>query len=94
MKNLLEGAINAIYDDLRTQNPDVCGCEQCRADVLAFALNAAHPRYTGGTDMGQALVGVDMQRDQTRAALAVIVLDAMRRVAVNPRHRKQQAPKG
>lgn len=87
MKNLLEGTVVALYDELRGQNPEICGCENCRTDVIAFALNAARPRYSGGTDVGQALISVDLQRDQTRAALAVIVLDAMKRVAVNPRHK-------
>ncbi|HXE61416.1 MAG TPA: late competence development ComFB family protein [Gemmatimonadaceae bacterium] len=87
MKNLLEGTVVALYDELRGQNPEICGCENCRTDVIAFALNAARPRYSGGTDVGQALISVDLQRDQTRAALAVIVLDAIKRVAVNPRHR-------
>ncbi|HSC33298.1 MAG TPA: late competence development ComFB family protein [Gemmatimonadaceae bacterium] len=87
MKNLLEGTVVALYDELRVQNPELCGCDNCRTDVIAFALNAAHPRYSGGTDVGQALISVDLQRDQTRAALAVIVLDAMQRVAANPRHK-------
>lgn len=86
MKNLLEGAVLSIYRELRAQHPQFCACESCQADVLAFALNVAHPRYTAGGDMGQALIAVDLQRDQTRATLAVIVLDAMRRVAANPRH--------
>jgi hypothetical protein len=86
MKNLLEGAIGSIYEELRAQHPGTCSCEHCRMDVLAYALNAALPRYSGGTDMGQALIGVDMQKDQTRARLAVIVLEAMRRVGASPRH--------
>ena len=87
MKNLLEGTVVALYDELRVQNPEVCACDNCRTDVIAYALNAARPRYSGGTDVGQALISVDLQRDQTRADLAVIVMDAMKRVAVNPRHK-------
>ena len=87
MRNLLEGTVVALYDELRAQNPELCGCDNCRTDVIAFALNAARPRYSGGTDVGQALISVDLQRDQTRAALAVLVLDAMQRVAANPRHK-------
>jgi len=88
MKNLLEGAVVSIYDELREKHPGLCACDTCRADVIAFALNAARPRYSGGTDVGQALISVDLQRDQTRAAIAVLVLDAMRRVSANPRHVK------
>jgi hypothetical protein len=31
-------------------------------------------------------MAVDLQKDQTRATIAVLVLDAMRRVASSPRH--------
>jgi len=86
MQNQLEGTVSAILDELRQQNPAICGCANCRADVLAYALNAARPRYTGGTDIGRALTSVDLQRDQMRAALAVLVLDAVDRVSANPRH--------
>jgi competence protein ComFB len=86
MKNLLEGAIEAVYADLRAQNPVFCACENCRTDVMAIALNSARPRYGGGADVGHALMAVDLQKDQTRATIAVLVLDAMRRVASSPRH--------
>lgn len=86
MKNLLEDAIASLFDELRAEDPAICGCEHCRSDVMALALNVARPRYSGGTDVGRALISVDLQRNQTRAALAVIVLESIRRVAVNPRH--------
>lgn len=87
MKNLLERTVNEIYDELREQHSNFCSCDLCRTDVVTFALNAARPRYSSGTDLGQALISVDLQKDQTRAALAVVVLEAMRRVDANPKHR-------
>ena len=86
MKNRLETVIEEIYHELRGKNPDYCACELCQSDVLAFALNHSRPRYSGGTATGRALISVDLQKDQTRAELAVVVLDAMRRVAATPRH--------
>ena len=86
MKNLLEGAVIGIYEDLIAKNPDVCSCANCREDTLAYVLNKTRPRYSGGTDTGMALIALDLQKDQTRAQLAVVVLDAMQRVAANPRH--------
>jgi hypothetical protein len=53
---------------------------------MAIALNSARPRYGGGADVGHALMAVDLQKNQTRATIAVLVLDAMRRVAASPRH--------
>ncbi|MGQ0714102.1 MAG: late competence development ComFB family protein [Gemmatimonadaceae bacterium] len=86
MKNLLEGAVKDVYEELKSRDPSFCGCEQCEDDVLAFALNHLRPRYAGGTREGVAVTSVDLQRDQTRAELMVAVLDAMRRVTNNPRH--------
>ncbi|HEY9449441.1 MAG TPA: late competence development ComFB family protein [Gemmatimonadaceae bacterium] len=86
MKNLLESTIRSVYDELRPQYPHLCECERCETDVLAFALNAARPRYSGGADVGHALLTLDLQKDQTRATIAVLVLEAMKKVATNPRH--------
>ncbi len=94
MKNLLEGAVKEVYDDLRARDAAFCGCEHCEDDVLAFALNHLRPRYAGGTREGVAVTSVDLQRDQTRAQLMVAVLDAMRRVANNPRHPIGDAKRG
>jgi competence protein ComFB len=86
MKNLLEDAIASVYADLRARNPEFCACDDCRADVLAMALNSARPRYSGGTAQGLALASLDLQGAATRASLAVTLMEAMRRVAANPNH--------
>jgi len=92
MQNRLESTVLEVYDELLGQYPESCRCELCRADVLAFVLNHARPRYSGGTNTGSALISVDLQKDQTRAEIAVIVIDAMRRVSVNPRHASGHQP--
>ena len=88
MKNLLEDAVLRIYEDLVAKTPGACACESCKEDALAYVLNKTRPRYSGGTDTGMALIALDLQKDQTRAQLAVVVMDAIRRVAANPRHPK------
>ena len=94
MKNLLEGAVKEVYEELKSRDASFCGCAQCEDDVLAFALNHLRPRYAGGTREGVAVTSVDLQRDQTRAELMVAVLDAMRRVTNNPRHPAGGAKRG
>jgi len=88
MKNLLEDAVLRIYEELVAKTPGACTCESCREDALAYVLNKTRPRYSGGTDTGMALIALDLQKDQTRAQLAVVVMDAIQRVAANPRHAK------
>lgn len=89
MKNLLEDTVVGIYHDLVAKMPDACTCASCKEDALAYVLNKTRPRYSGGTDTGMALIALDLQKDQTRAQLAVIVIDAIQRVAANPRHPPQ-----
>ena len=91
MQNLLESAVREIYAELRAQHPEYCDCASCQDDVVAHALNATRPRYSGGALTGRALIAVDLQRGQTRATIAVLVLDAMKRVATNPRHPQREA---
>jgi competence protein ComFB len=84
--NALEEAVGQAYDELRPVHPEVCGCERCRADVLTYALNQARPRYVVGDPLGSTVTRVTLGRDQAKAELAVIVLDAMQRIARKPHH--------
>jgi hypothetical protein len=54
-----------------------------------MVMNKAHPRYIVGDPLGSAVTRVALSRRQLRAELSVIVLDAMRRVAAEPRHPKE-----
>jgi competence protein ComFB len=85
MKNLLEHVVREMHGELRVQHPQFCGCTQCTDDVVALVLNHSQPRYAT-TDTGWALANLDLWGDETRAELAVLVLDAMRKVAESPRH--------
>jgi competence protein ComFB len=88
MKNLLENALRDTIADLGGPSPDFCGCDRCRDDVMAYALNKLRPRYTSGGDLGVALANLDLQKDSARATIAVTVLEGIRRVGANP-HRLQ-----
>jgi competence protein ComFB len=86
MKNLVEDAVREIYADLRARNAEYCDCEQCQDDVMAYALNNLKPRYTSGGPRAVAYTSFQLQQAGTRSELAVVVMEAMRRVAMNPRH--------
>ena len=86
MKNRLEDTVREVYAELRQQHTEFCHCERCEEDVVAYVLNHTKPRYGGGTSTGTALISLELQGDQTRATIAVLMLEGMRRVAVSPRH--------
>ena len=87
MHNLLEDALGKLRDELLAKFPQYCACQQCKDDTLTWALNHSRPKYiTGSRPMGNALTAAELALDQSRAELTVIILDALRRVAANPRH--------
>jgi competence protein ComFB len=87
MKNLLEDAIGSAYESVRSRTPGFCGCEKCRDDVIALALNHSHPRYaTGNPPRGAVLTRLELQSEQGQAQLISVVHDAMQHVIANPRH--------
>ncbi|MDE3217638.1 MAG: late competence development ComFB family protein, partial [Gemmatimonadota bacterium] len=85
MKNLVEQVVREIHAQLLAKHAAYCSCPQCADDVAYLVLNHLRPRYAN-TPRGWALAELELRSDQGRAELAVRVLDAMKRVAADPRH--------
>jgi hypothetical protein len=85
MKSPLERAVRDVHVKLTEQQTEFCACEQCADDVVAMVMNQIRPRYTT-TGLGYAVEAADLDTDQVRAQLSVLVFDAMHRVAEQPRH--------
>jgi hypothetical protein len=92
MHNALEEVIGEVFDQVSSGRARFCDCAQCRDDVITHALNQARPRYVSGSLIGSAVTRVALSHGQARAELAVLVLEAMRRVSARPRH--APAPRG
>jgi hypothetical protein len=86
MENVLEESVHEIFLRLREMEAGYCQCPKCQDDVVTHALNHARPRYISGAVIGSAVTRVALRKDQAQAEMAVIVLEAMRRVQRNPRH--------
>ena len=86
MLNVLEESVHEVFARLRRMEAGYCHCLKCQDDVIAHALNHARPRYISGSGIGSAVTRVSQTRDQAQAEVAVLVLEAMRRVQRNPRH--------
>ena len=84
IRNLVEDHVTAAYDTLRPHFPAFCGCERCRDDVLTFALNRVPPRYVARRE-GSVVTEVNLEKEQSRAAIEVIVMEALRKISVAPR---------
>ena len=84
IKNLVEDHVMAAYDTLRPLFPAYCGCDLCRDDVLTFALNRVPPRYTSRRE-GSVVTEVNLEKDQSRAAIDVAMMDGLRKIGLAPR---------
>jgi competence protein ComFB len=89
IKNLVEEHVLVAYETLRPHFPAFCACELCRDDVLTFALNRVPPRYVSRRE-GAVVTEVNLEKEQSRAAIEVIVMEALRKISVAPRCRSRE----
>jgi competence protein ComFB len=89
MRSPLERVVRELHVNLTEAHPEFCACEQCADDVVALVMNQTRPRYTT-TGLGWAVEAADLDTDQVRAELSVLVFEAMHRVAEQPRHESSE----
>jgi len=82
--NLVETHVIAAYDAMRPHFPEFCGCEICREDALVYSLNRIPARYVS-SDTGSAVTEVNLEKEQSRAAIEVTMMEGLRKIALAPR---------
>ncbi|GHV08998.1 hypothetical protein FACS1894217_12390 [Clostridia bacterium] len=66
---------------------DVCGCEQCRLDIIALALNNLPPHYVV-TTKGQLFAKLESFEAQETVDVTMEITNAIEKVKSRPRHPK------
>ena len=84
LHNRVEEHVAEAYTRLVEHFPEFCGCPVCRADVLVYALNRLPSRYVASTE-GQVVTELQLDKDQSRAAMDVTMMDGFKKVASAPR---------
>lgn len=84
LTNVTLEVVQGEYGSLRANFPKFCGCDTCRGDVLAYALNRLAPHYVS-TRQGEILTELSLQSDQEKAKLDVALLEGFRKVGLAPR---------
>ena len=84
IRNLVEDHVTQSYQALRGHFPEFCGCDICRDDVLVFTLNRIPARYVASRQ-GTVLTEVTLEKEQSRAAIDVAMMEALRKVTLAPR---------
>jgi competence protein ComFB len=85
LTNYMESVVTGYLDEVLQETDDFCGCDRCRLDVIAIALNDVKPKYVV-TTKGFAYAHMGELQAQFRADTIVAVTRAMKIVKANPRH--------
>jgi len=92
MKNLTEDLVWELYQELIPTAPEAHDCPVCREDVFVYALNRLQPHYVA-TLKGEVVSRLEMQIGQSHTDATVVMMDAFRFVASNPRCGRAPAKK-
>ena len=83
-ENMME---TIVEEELDVMAPELgcCTCEQCRNDMVAWALNQLPPKYVV-TRAGGAISKADTMRIQHLTDVRTALVQAAQMVKENPRH--------
>lgn len=77
--------LDEVWDSL-----DCCKCDQCRDDIVSYALNQLKPRYVS-TEKGKVFVKVDTMSSQFEVDILTAIYEGVAIVKKNPRHSQSSA---
>ena len=83
--NYMEEAVKDVLDSILSERNDVCKCDICRSDMMAWALNRLPPKYVS-TQKGRVYTKLDEIGIQFKTDIIREVAKAVEYVKDNPRH--------
>ena len=85
MRNYVEDILRERMPKILGAMPDICRCDRCEMDRLAFALNKLPPKYVV-TQTGKLYAKLNLLIGQFDADIVRAVTDAAIAVDGSPRH--------
>jgi len=83
--NYMEEAVKEVLDGILSQREDVCKCDVCRSDMMAWALNRLPSKYVA-TQKGRVYTKLDEINIQFKTDIIKEVVRAVEYVKDKPRH--------
>lgn len=85
LRNQMEDIVSRRLDEVLSKSDNICKCEKCRMDMMAYALNLVRPKYVV-TDMGDLYSRISELNNQFDVDVDVALMEAIRVVSGHPRH--------
>lgn len=86
--NIVEKMVFDAMEEVLEHKPDICKCDKCRADIVAYALNRLQPRYVA-SEKGGTMAKAAYLEKTIQVALLVAVTEAVEQISTHPRHEKE-----
>ncbi|OQX81134.1 MAG: competence protein ComFB [Candidatus Omnitrophica bacterium 4484_70.1] len=83
--NYMEEVVKDVWEKFFLEKEDLCRCERCLSDIMAFALNRLPPKYVV-TQKGRVYVKLDELKLQKKVDVIRSITEAIKVVKENPRH--------
>lgn len=83
-QNIMETLVEEVYEDMKEQL-NCCTCEQCHADIVAYALNHLPPQYAV-SQAGINITKAKNLRHQHLTDITAALVNAATLVGKAPRH--------
>ena len=85
MRNYMEDIVRDRMPAVLKNMPDICLCERCEMDRLAFALNNMPPKYIV-TPKGKLYAKLNVLQGQFDVDVVRVITEGAVRVDKSPRH--------
>ncbi|MDE6212587.1 MAG: late competence development ComFB family protein [Lachnospiraceae bacterium] len=85
LKNIMEDAVEYQLKKLLSTMPDVCSCDNCKLDMMSYALNRLSPQYVR-TDTGALFQKLNNYQPQAEVTIMTTVMTAIEKIGAHPQH--------
>lgn len=89
IKNFMEDLVWRQLDSVIQRHKLHCGCERCRYDIAALALNFLPPRYVV-THLGETYTRVKSLEQQFNIDIITAISNAIKIVNASPHHNSEK----
>lgn len=83
--NYMEDVVKDTLEDLLSKKGDICKCEKCKFDMMAWVLNRLPPKYIV-SDKGRIFTKLQGVEVQFRADVVRELTKAISHITKNPQH--------
>lgn len=84
LKNYMEDCVEGLLQTV-IKGMDICKCEKCQMDIMAYTLNQLQPKYIA-TLKGHMFAKADALSNQFDADVITALSKGAKLVGDNPRH--------